>query len=275
MILIGGAALQIHKGARNLGELKPGTDLDIVCTEKEFASISSEGRIDHHNIADLNNNEIESRFRSDKWARIGDFDVNVCSLAGLAAIKRSHLWRDYFFDKHIAVYHYELVKHARKEDADFVRERTRLTHLKYPRSNPNLMQPNEDFFDDAVEKAYDHDWLHEIVAFGQHPIYMELKYDDSLAWCERELWEKLTFERKLQCVAEETYVIAIERIMVPNGWYHSPKGAFSQALRKVCTTLTSGWFRDFAIDNHPRIMQLYDRNKMKQAKERIMNEQVL
>ena len=38
--------------------------------------------------------------------------------------------------------------------------------------------------------------------------------------------------------------------------------ACDKALEKVCTTLTSGWFRDFAIDNYPEIFNLCDTIKI-------------
>ena len=80
----------------------------------------------------------------------------------------------------------------------------------------------------------------------------------NLAWCVKDLWDKLSQTQKLQCVAEETYVIATERFMVPNDWNCPTKKAYYFALKKVCTTLTSGWFRDFAIDNFPEVFNLYE-----------------
>ena len=44
-------------------------------------------------------------------------------------------------------------------------ERVKLTKEAYPQGNPSLNQTNEDFFDDSVKKVYDHDWLHELVAY--------------------------------------------------------------------------------------------------------------
>ena len=39
--------------------------------------------------------------------------------------------------------------------------------------------------------------------------------------------------------------------------------------KKVCTTLTSGWFRDFAIDNYPEILKLYDHSKFEYVKNQL------
>lgn len=193
----------------------------------------------------------------------------VAPLNVLAAIKRSHLWRDYQWDKHITHYNKYLRQHLDDSVQDFLKERTKLTKEAYPQGNPNLNQSNEDFFDDAVEKVYDHDFIHELAAYYDAPLYTRLKRDDSKAWCEKDLWEALNLEDKQKCVAEECYVIATERFLVRNNWNYSYKGAYLTALKKVCTTLTSGWFRDFAIDNHPEIMALFDANKLNSIKENL------
>ena len=47
-------------------------------------------------------------------------------------------------------------------------------------------------------------------------------------------------------------VIALERFVIPGKL--NPKLAYLKAVEKICTTLTSGWFRDFAIDNWPEVI---------------------
>jgi hypothetical protein len=65
-------------------------------------------------------------------------------------------------------------------------------------------------------------------------------------------------------------VIAMERFLIPNDWKYSLFGAYYKALTKVCTTLSSGWFRDFAIDNHPEIMALFDKRKFIELERRLL-----
>ena len=36
---------------------------------------------------------------------------------------------------------------------------------------------------------------------------------------------------------------------------------YMKALKKVCTTLTSGWFRDFAIDHYPSVVRNFNKEK--------------
>ena len=76
----------------------------------------------------------------------------------------------------------------------------------------------------------------------------------------------MSYDDKLKCIAEETYVIAIERFLVPKDWKYPAKLAYMKALKKVCTTLCSGWFREFAICNYPQIVDLFDKQKILSVK---------
>lgn len=225
-------------------------------------------KIEWHNPDFLNN-----RYMVDFYSN----NDEVCIPIGLAIIYRSHLWRSYKFDSHVTKYHKFIVPMLDSTyDADILKgynpvlvERTRLTKKEFPQGNPNLNQSNSDFFDDSVKKVYDHDFLHELYAYGGVPMYTKLKYSDkeSSAWCEKELWDNLPLTYKLRCVAEETYVIATERYIIPNNYKYSYKRAYFQALEKVCTTLTSGWFRDFAIDRYPLIVDMFEQEKVSQVVE--------
>jgi hypothetical protein len=190
--------------------------------------------------------------------------LHVISLKGLSLIKRSHLHRDLGFQKHVTHYWWYLEPYRNMYDdidREFLHNRIQMTVAKFPQFQPNLNQSVESFFSDAVVKKYSHDYLHELMAYEESPMYTKLQRDDSLAWCNQDLWYNLTYEQKLRCVAEEVYVIATERFLVLNDWNCPRKLAYMKSLQKVCTTLCSGWFRDFAIDNYPKIIELYDRSK--------------
>ena len=225
------------------------------------ARIREAGHIETHYLSELNNYDIARTYGT-----YGVDGFTIMNMAGLALMKRSHLWRAYHFDKHITMYHKYLAEYAKWDDPVWVKllkERIKLTKEAYPQRNPSLDQTNKDFFDDAVVKKFDHDWIHELVAYYARPLFERLKHDDKFdkAWCEKDLWEQFTPEDKNRCVAEEAHVIACERFMIPNDWNFAPKRAYFMAVNKVCTTLTSGWFRDHAIDNFPAIIQLFDQSK--------------
>jgi hypothetical protein len=179
--------------------------------------------------------------------------VWIPSVEILWAIRRSHIHRPLNFAKHM--FHLnklrDLFYEPRDSTIEFLNNRTKLTKAAYKDMVPSLNKTNEDFFDDYVSKIYNHDDIHEVVAFGDEPVYKKMKRDQSKAKCEKDLWLALPYLEKIWAVQEESMVIALERFLIPDK-IKSPKVAFLKALEKVCTNLTSGFFRDFAIDNYRR-----------------------
>jgi hypothetical protein len=191
----------------------------------------------------------------------------IISAIGHMLLKRSHLHRPFKFAKHIRDYHLLKQKFGfitdLCDDTEYYRlldERIKLTKLEYPDRTPSLKKTTDDFFDDQVTKYYHHDDLHRITCYGEQPIFEMLKTDANKVWCSKQKWESLDHMTQVRCVAEECFVIALERYIIPKietGQKHPPERfAYSWALERVCTTLTSGWFRDFAIENWPEISSL-------------------
>jgi hypothetical protein len=262
MILIGSAALSFPNDTSTFKR-----DFDIVGTEAEKSLFANSSlRIDWHDIDILNNASIEDRF-TDGTVVLDGIEINRCSKRGLAAIKRSHLWRNYFFEKHMVVYNLHLREHLSVADADWIHERTVMTRKAYPYRTPVLAVGNKEFFTPAVYRKYDHDMLHELFAFGERPVFEELKRDFTKATCEKDLWDALSHEKKIQCAVEEVMVTAAERYMVPKDWKYPAKRAYIQSLEKLCTTMTSGWFRDFGIDNYMEIYYTFDEAPFNRVKE--------
>ncbi|CAB4416275.1 unnamed protein product [Rhizophagus irregularis] len=118
---------------------------------------------------------------------------------------------------------------------------------------------NEDFLENEdnlfVQTRVPHDDLHELVKYGDHPIYQGLKDDQSRAWIKKSLFEKLDYQTKINCVKEEAMAIALERYLIPM-ISNNQENSYKLALIRICTTLTKGWFRQFAIDNYPRLANL-------------------
>jgi hypothetical protein len=259
--------------ALNYWECKPfdeSKDFDIVISEEELneRDLSFDGRdqfkqgnIEFINVELLNNKVLQKYVHWYSGEYIPNFEkVKSLSLAGLWIMKRSHLFRPLKFPRHIM--EFQKIKSRpsplKKEDLSVLRERIRLTKQKFGDRVPTLNKTNQEFFNDKVTKYYVHDDLHKIVAYTPNsPIYERLKVDSGLAKCEKDLWYKLSHEDKVNCVREEGYVIALERFIIPkleSGEKHMPMSfAFDAALEKICTTLTSGFFRDFAIDNWQEI----------------------
>lgn len=267
-VLIGSRALNYWNPDR---KISASTDWDVI-------SYGNHEGCEVHDPNFLNNREMTGYATQNTVTLPDGTKALVMSMLGLAIIKRSHLWRNLSFQKHITDYHKQgLAEVLSSHEGNFkivkedLQTRIALTKKAFPQGNPNLMQSKEDFFEDAVKKVYDHDWLHELYAHRNRPMYTFMQRDKSLAWCEKDMWDGFAEEEKLFCVAEEAYVIATERFLVPSDWKYPAKLAYTKAVDKICTTLCSGWFRDFAIDNYPKAVGSFKQSKVDQVKFCIIN----
>jgi hypothetical protein len=195
---------------------------------------------------------------------------------GLYSLKKSHVHIPLKFEKHIWDYsrlHKEvggidIMPEITKQNTLDIKERT-----KKKFASPSLKKSVKEFFGQSeglVKSWFVHDHIHRVMAhYDGIPLYEKMQRDLSLAWCEKDLWEKFSFEDKCKCVLEEAYVIALERRIIPilfggEKGYFSPKAALHWSMMRVCTTLTSGWFREFATNNYLEITgTYYDPNYVK------------
>lgn len=261
-ILIGSRAIYYYDQSI---PIKNTTDFDIL-SDKEY-DFAENHKFDH-----LNNYDIEKYTNENDFIYHNKVKLYIPSMKCLAMIKRSHLWRNLSFAKHITMYHKHMQDKNFVNDMKFLNERTEMTHKEYDDYiSPRLNVSIDEFFNDSVDKKYDHDYLHELFAYNGQPMYTRLQNGNDSVWCHIEYWNTFTFLEKCQCVSEETMVIAAERMLIPSNWKYSSKLAYIRSLEKVCTTLTSGWFRDFAIDNYPTIMSLYDESRFNKVKHTLEN----
>jgi hypothetical protein len=113
----------------------------------------------------------------------------------------------------------------------------------------NLDQDKSEFFDDAVRRMYDHDSLHESVAFGDRPIYEDILKDGATVDVDPgKLWA-MPHERIVQLFVEEICVTALERKVIPSNYTCSPGAAYLWALRRTITSLTKGKSSRFILQN--------------------------
>lgn len=265
-VLIGSRALNYW-----FSNMKPKdtADTDIITNRPGAFIETPEVNIEYHDPFILDNKHFQQYTDELHTLTIGGQKVYVCNPIGLGIIKRSHLWRDLKFDKHVTHWHKYLKQFTpeyKPADWKLLAERTHMTMKAYPQGNPNLMQSKDDFFNDAVTKKYDHDYLHELFAYYDKPLYTTLLRQSDLAWCDKSKWLKLSHEDQLKCISEEVQVIATERFLVPNDWKYNSKLAYAKALQKVCTTLCSGWFRNAAIEAYPELLQMYNTDRFQKVK---------
>jgi len=206
----------------------------------------------------------------------------------LYSIKKAHIHFPVKFDKHIQDLMFLREKLREKKgislhddlsaaidlletypaltDLHFKETEKRLGKLRTPKMN----QTKEDFFGKSknyVRSFYEHDNMHLAIAHAGLPIYHDILKDGSEVETDWYKWDQLNLQRKVWCVLEEVYVIALERKVLPwmfdpgepkTAKYYSAKQAFDWALMRVCTTLCDGFFREFAVRAYNLIQEQYD-----------------
>lgn len=127
----------------------------------------------------------------------------------------------------------------------------------YTYDHPNLNQDKDGFFDTSVFKEnpykYDHDSLHEAVKLLDKPAYTY--FLDGPVKVSKQKFENLPRYTQLCSVFEESCVLALERAIIPHNT--SQDRAFQIALGKVCTSIASGWWREFAWENYKELVAMY------------------
>lgn len=133
----------------------------------------------------------------------------------------------------------------------------------YSYNHPSLKKSKQEFFSgDMIEYVWDHDSIHESMKHLKCPAYLYYKKDGQEVECDRTKWENLPTLHKLYGVLEEVYVLALERSQIPHPNV-DPLLSFTIALEKVCTSITSGWFREFAYNHYDEVYALYDEEYVK------------
>jgi hypothetical protein len=183
----------------------------------------------------------------------------VPNLDLLFTIKSSHkyLKNSPHFWKNLQDYHTmkRLGAKVRPEYQEFLKLREKET---YTYLHPKLNQSKKEFFsDDNINYKYDHDDIHKSVALFDRPAYTYYMKDGQQVLSDKKKFFECSPEIRLAGVIEEAAVLAIERSLVPHPGVWNAKFAWHFALSKVCTSITSGWFREFAYENAPIILQKF------------------
>jgi hypothetical protein len=116
----------------------------------------------------------------------------------------------------------------------------------------NLNMTKDDFFNDAVDRKYDHDSLHESVAYGDRPMYTNFLVDGAQVDIDnKKFWhEDVTNEERFKTIREEIYATALERWVIPKNYRISPRLAYAWAMKKSITSLFKGEWALFIILNY-------------------------
>lgn len=125
---------------------------------------------------------------------------------------------------------------------------------RYRRNPTNLSQSAGKFFADAVDRKYDHDSVHESVAYGERPLYESILADGSEVAVDNSKFWAMDFDTQIKLVREEVYATALERILIPDGYKQSPRRAYHWALRRTITSLFKGEWALFVLLNLDLLM---------------------
>jgi hypothetical protein len=126
---------------------------------------------------------------------------------------------------------------------------------RYKRNPTNLNQSAGKFFADAVQRKYDHDSIHESIAYGDEPLYMSILRDGSEVAVDNSKFWAMCHDAQIKCVREEIYATALERILIPRNYKGSPRAAYHWALRRTATSLFKGEWALFLMLNLDELMQ--------------------
>lgn len=131
----------------------------------------------------------------------------------------------------------------------------------YYYAHPKLNVQKKDFFaDDNIDYKYDHDSIHEAVKHLECPAYDKFKPAEAEVLTSKAMFFDMPLTWQLLATLEESYVLSLERAIIPFD-LKTPEqrlNAFKTALMKVCTSITSGWFREFSWEHYHTVMAMYD-----------------
>ncbi len=131
--------------------------------------------------------------------------------------------------------------------------------LAKAKKHPKLAQGKKAFFGDESYEIFDHDSIHEALAYPRQPAYVQIKGETAEVYCSKAKWEALDEIERMRCVKEEASILALERSILPalfqNKEYRGAAWAYARALMGIGTTITSGWFRDYAIERYDQAVR--------------------
>lgn len=183
----------------------------------------------------------------DKWIPRG---LRSATLDELYTIKVSHSHWDLkngSWSKHMAD-----ILFLQEQDAnlipDFYKDLYKVWVEQHGKKKMTFSE-SEEFFEDAVVRKYDHDSLHESVAYNSSALYARyLTPGRTVAMDMAKVWAS-DYDTLVQLFREEIYATALERLVIPRDYRCSPGFAYHWALRRTITSLTKGKSSLWLIEN--------------------------
>lgn len=176
------------------------------------------------------------------------FDKRLPSIDQLYTIKISHIFWNNRFDKHISDIRY-LQRKGAKLNPELYNAFYKEWEALYGKKKANLNVSAEDFFQNTVTRIYEHDSIHQSVAYHDKPLFNKILKDGEEVMVDKSKFFAMSHEEKLELVREEVYATALERLVIPSEYTYHPRAAYWWALTKTITSFSKGWFPLFIVEN--------------------------
>lgn len=237
-VFIGSYAMRKHfENFRNY------SDVDIVCVERP--KIHFENKIEYHDDPAL------------LWL-LNNCETEFATPNMLYTIKVSHSFWDIHWDKTMHDIKF-LQQHNCKLIPEFYDILYASWEKKHKEKKVNLNVKNEEFFNEHVAREFNHDFLHNALAYEDEPMFNKIKKDKSKAFISSKMFFELSFERQINTCREEIQVIALERELIPSNFRTPVRTAYRRALKALITHMTTGWFAKYLVENY-KILYEIDRD---------------
>lgn len=279
MITIGSRAMEFHN---ILPEGREVNDWDFICTFSEFRKWTRFNKSNIKSCTPLSDSSYHVRFFD---GMNYEFEIAWEGTSGadlLSVFKEDHLCPSWQLAMKLSHRYLKNSPHFLKtmRDIQHLRKLCELDEVQkewlkkreietYTYKHPRLDVDKESFFkDDGIRYVYDHDSIHETQALlwsdngdteWPRPAYTFYMKDDSEVMTCKEKFFDVEERIRLYGVYEETCVLALERSQIPYEFKPDPRKSFEKALMKVCTSITSGWFREYAWENYDKVIKLYEK----------------
>jgi len=201
-----------------------------------------------------------------------NFDESYLDPNLLLTLKLSHLGWDILWEKHVSDVEFLFSKGCMPDRGVYERL-VKGWIQKHGKKWASLKgKDSTTFFEDAVKRKYNHDSIHEAVAIYDKPLYERLVYEG--VSCSERGFEQLNWTDKILLVKEEVWVTALERYIIPTDFKCSITAAYQKSLKKLATTMSSGWFKWFILSNIHILRQCRDRSFIEKFKTALNNNRI-
>jgi hypothetical protein len=279
VVLIGSRAARYY-----ITDYRKSNDVDIVATYEGFESFikaydiveaypfaggkkyfakASNGTIIECDIAwpDSSAERLIEFVKNDIWTSYRETYM-VPTLNFLYMLKMSHRYlrnNPHFLKTMEDIHYFRKLLGSKEIYSDYLKFYKRRMKDTYWYKHPKLNVAKADFFKgDGIEYIYDHDSVHQAVRHLMCPAYVYYLEDGEAVKASKKKFFEISEKWRLFGVLEEAQVLALERSQIPFKGKVEPFRSFEIALMKVCTSITSGWFREFAWENYHKVMEMYE-----------------